>query len=105
MGAFVLRRLAIAVPVLIGVTLLAYLLVDLAPGDPVTAMIDPITRAELGAEWVELRMEQLGLNEPAPVRYLLCAECGYMETYALDPSWAQEVAKKGRHIPARRQGA
>ncbi len=71
MGAFVLRRLAIAVPVLIGVTLLAYLLADLAPGDPVTAMIDPITRAELGAEWVELRKEQLGLNDPAPVRYLL----------------------------------
>ena len=52
------------IPVLIGVTLLAYLLVDLAPGDPVTAMIDPATRAELGPEWVELRKEQLGLNEP-----------------------------------------
>src|SRR5688500_17284040 len=71
MGAFVLRRIAVAVPVLIGVTLLAYLLVDLAPGDPVTALIDPVTRGELGAEWVELRKEQLGLNDPAPVRYLL----------------------------------
>lgn len=71
MGAFVLRRLIIAVPVLCGVTLLAYLLVDLAPGDPVTAMVDPSTRAELGPEWVELRKEQLGLNDPAPVRYLL----------------------------------
>ena len=47
----------------------------------------------------------LGLFVRLPVRYLLCAECGYMETYALDPSWAQEVAKKGRRIPARRQGA
>ncbi len=71
MGAFVLRRIAVAIPVLIGVTLLAYLLVDLAPGDPVTALIDPVTRAELGAEWVELRKEQLGLDDPAPVRYLL----------------------------------
>ena len=71
MGAFVLRRVLIAIPVLIGVTLLAFLLVDLAPGDPVTAMIDPVTRAELGEEWIELRKEQLGLNEPAPVRYLL----------------------------------
>src|SRR3712207_2350636 len=71
MGQVVLRRVLVAVSVLIGVTLLAYLLVDLAPGDPVTAMIDPITRAELGAEWVELRKEQLGLNDPAPVRYLL----------------------------------
>ena len=71
MGAFVLRRILVAIPVLIGVTLLAYLLVDLAPGDPVTALIDPVTRAELGAEWVALRKEQLGLNDPAPVRYLL----------------------------------
>ena len=71
MGAFVLRRIAVAIPVLIGVTLLAYLLVDLAPGDPVTALIDPVTRAELGAEWVALRKEQLGLDDPAPVRYLL----------------------------------
>ena len=78
MGAFVLRRIAVAIPVLIGVTLLAYLLVDLAPGDPVTALIDPVTRAELGAEWVELRKEQLGLNDPAPVRYLL---------------WLREVAR------------
>lgn len=71
MGAFVLRRLLIAAPVLLGVTLMAYLLVDLAPGDPVTAMVNPATRAELGPEWIELRKEQLGLNEPAPVRYLL----------------------------------
>jgi peptide/nickel transport system permease protein len=70
-GEFVLRRVLIAIPVLIGVTLLSYLLVDLAPGDPVTAFIDPVTRAELGEEWVELRRQQLGLDKPAPVRYLL----------------------------------
>jgi peptide/nickel transport system permease protein len=70
-GQFVLRRVLIAIPVLIGVTLLSYLLVDLAPGDPVTAFIDPVTRAELGEEWVELRREQLGLNDPVVVRYLL----------------------------------
>ncbi|MBA2521531.1 MAG: ABC transporter permease [Chloroflexia bacterium] len=78
MSQFVLRRVLIAVPVLIGVTLLAYLLVNLAPGDPVTAMIDPATRAELGQEWVEQRREQLGLNDPPLVRYLL---------------WLQQVAQ------------
>ena len=71
MGQFVLSRILIAIPVLIGVTLLSYLLVDLAPGDPVTAFIDPATRAELGEEWVELRREQLGLDDPVAVRYLL----------------------------------
>ena len=32
---------------------LAFLLVNLAPGDPVSAMIDPFTRAEMGEEWLE----------------------------------------------------
>jgi hypothetical protein len=48
---------------------------------------------------------RLGLLARLPVRYLLCAGCGYMETYALDPSWAQEVVKKGRRIPAKGQGS
>ncbi len=69
MSRFVLQRLLITIPVLIGVTLVSYLLVSLAPGDAVTAFIDPVTRAELGEEWVELRREQLGLNEPAAMRY------------------------------------
>lgn len=71
MGQFILNRILIAIPVLIGVTLLAYFLVELAPGDPVTAFIDPITRAQLGEEWVEMRREQLGLNEPVTTRYVL----------------------------------
>ena len=55
MGQYILRRLAISVPVLLGVTIVAFLLVNLAPGDPVSAMIDPFTRAEMGDEWLEQR--------------------------------------------------
>jgi peptide/nickel transport system permease protein len=69
MQRFVLQRLIISIPVLIGVTLLAFVLVNLAPGDPVSAMISPAERSELGPEWVELRKEQLGLNDPIVVRY------------------------------------
>jgi peptide/nickel transport system permease protein len=69
MGQFVLRRVLIAIPVLIGVTLLSFFLVNLAPGDPVTAFIDPVTRAELGPEWVEQRQKELGLDKPIVVRY------------------------------------
>jgi peptide/nickel transport system permease protein len=68
-GQFLLRRVLISVPVLFGVTLLSFLFVNLAPGDPVTAMINPFTRAELGDEWLEMRRDQLGLNDPLPVRY------------------------------------
>jgi peptide/nickel transport system permease protein len=71
MQQFIPKRIAISIPVLLGVTLLSYIFVNLAPGDPVTAFIDPTTRGDLGPEWVEMRKKQLGLDKPVPVRYLL----------------------------------
>ncbi|HYH12657.1 MAG TPA: ABC transporter permease [Thermomicrobiales bacterium] len=70
MGQFILRRLLITIPVLVGVTLLSFFLINLAPGDAVTAYIDPITRAELGEDWVEMRRQQLGLDDPVYIRYV-----------------------------------
>src|SRR2546430_15857631 len=39
MSRFILRRLLLAIPTLFGVLVLAFLLLYVAPGDPVTAMI------------------------------------------------------------------
>ena len=39
MTAFVVRRLALMLPVLIGVTMLTYLGLELASGDPVTKIL------------------------------------------------------------------
>lgn len=69
MGRFILRRLAISVPVLIAITLAIFLMVNLTPGDPVMAMIDPEMATELGPDWVEEQRRQLGLDQPLPVRY------------------------------------
>jgi peptide/nickel transport system permease protein len=69
MGRYFLRRLVISVPVLLFVTLIAFTLVNLAPGDPVSAMINPATRAELGPDWVKQRQEALGLDKPVIYRY------------------------------------
>jgi peptide/nickel transport system permease protein len=69
MGRYFLRRLAISVPVLLFVTVIAFALVNLAPGDPVSAMINPATRAELGPEWVAERQKALGLDKPVLYRY------------------------------------
>lgn len=69
MGAYFLRRLAISVPVMLFVTAIAFALVNLAPGDPVSAMINPATRAELGPEWVAERQKALGLDKPILYRY------------------------------------
>ncbi len=70
MGRFLLRRLLISLPVLLGITVTMYIIVNLAPGDPVTALMNPEQMANMGPEWVERQRESLGLNDPLPVRYL-----------------------------------
>jgi dipeptide transport system permease protein len=63
---FVLRRLALIVPTFFGVTLLAFALIHLIPGDPVENLsgergMDPARRARL--------LHQFGLDEPLPLQY------------------------------------
>src|SRR3954447_162087 len=69
MGTYLLRRLAISVPVLLGITLVVYVVISLAPGDPVDAMINPEMAASMGPGYIELKREELGLNQPILVRY------------------------------------
>jgi len=66
MASYILRRLAIAVPVLLGVTIINYLIINLAPGSPIDALVDPSAGPE-----ARLSLErQLGLDEPIYVRYV-----------------------------------
>jgi len=65
MSAFILRRLLLAIPTLIGVLIVAFLLLYVAPGDPVQAMVGE--RAD-SATIARLR-EELKLNDPLPVQF------------------------------------
>jgi len=66
MLTFTLRRLLLAVPVLLGVVFVVMLTVDLLPGDAVTLMLgEHATKDAVAA----LR-EHLGLDKPFVVRYL-----------------------------------
>jgi peptide/nickel transport system permease protein len=65
MFRFVLRRLALTVPVLIGVSTLVFLLIHLIPGDPVQAMLGDSASPQ---DIATLR-DRLGLNRPLYVQY------------------------------------
>jgi peptide/nickel transport system permease protein len=67
MGAYILRRLLINIPVLLGVTMLVFLFIALAPGDPVSAYLSPEQGANPALR--EAMRERLGLDQPLPVRY------------------------------------
>lgn len=68
MGHYLLRRLVISVPILLGITLATYIIISAAPGDPVTALICPEAASSLGPDYVERQREALGLNKPLPIR-------------------------------------
>ena len=61
-----LSRLVETVPLLVGVSLLTFLIFRAAPGDPVALVMDPTMVSEADREAVR---EDLGLNEPLPVQY------------------------------------
>ncbi|MEO8481763.1 MAG: nickel ABC transporter permease [Acidobacteriota bacterium] len=65
MGAFLLRRVALTIPVLIGVATLVFALIHLVPGDPAQAMLGD---AAAPSDVAELRIK-LGLDRPLLVQY------------------------------------
>lgn len=67
MSRYLLKRLLNLIPVLLGITLLVFLLLHLIPGDP--AQILAGERAT--PETVEAIRKQLGLDKPLPIQYLL----------------------------------
>jgi peptide/nickel transport system permease protein len=70
MGTYILKRLLISLPVLIGITIIIFILINLAPGDPVTGMIDP-TLGDFSPELIARERAKLGLDKPLPVQYVL----------------------------------
>lgn len=66
MGKFILHRLLVAVPVIFGVTVVAFFIMTLAPGDAVDMLISP----GLSPEDIELKRQTLGLDQPVYVQYV-----------------------------------
>lgn len=64
MLTFTIRRLVLAVPTLLFISLIIFLLLELAPGDPMSQV--PLT---VPAEVKEEMRKALGLGEPIPVRF------------------------------------
>ncbi|MNW26009.1 Glutathione transport system permease protein GsiC [compost metagenome] len=66
MLSYIIRRTMILIPVLIGITILNFIIINLAPGNPADLYVDPnATEAS-----IEARKESLGLNDPLPVQYM-----------------------------------
>jgi len=63
---YVIRRLLVAIPVLIGVSLITFILVNVVPGDPVMMMMEK--RADPAT--IQRIRHEMGLDKPLPQQYL-----------------------------------
>src|SRR3546814_17679384 len=68
---YCLRRLAMGLVMLVALSILIFILLRLAPGDPVDAYINPSV-AMSQAQMAEIRA-RLGLDQPWPIQYLAWA--------------------------------
>ncbi len=69
MRQYILRRLILIPFLLLGITALDYLFINLAPGDPITSMMNPMEIRLLSEQQVQEMRRNLGLDKPLPVRY------------------------------------
>jgi peptide/nickel transport system permease protein len=73
MLAYILRRLVIAVPTLVGISILTFAFTAYAPGDPLTRLVANVEGGRSGPmspeTLADLRREH-GLDQPMPIRYL-----------------------------------
>jgi peptide/nickel transport system permease protein len=78
MGIYTLRRLLMLIPILVGVGIVTFLAIHLAPGDPVAQILADNANREAA----DNMRQQLGLNDPLPVQYVhwfggvLCGDFG-----------------------------
>ena len=78
MGKYIIIRVLAAVPVLIGVLLIVFLLLRLIPGDPVSLLLESrgessIFTSRIPLEAVERLRDSYHLNDPIPVQFALYA--------------------------------
>src|SRR5688572_32586612 len=66
MGKYLIRRLLIAIPSLIGISIVLFTVLALAPGDPFEELA---TNPAVPPEVRENLREKFGLNDPVFVRY------------------------------------
>ncbi|MCS7219689.1 MAG: ABC transporter permease [Anaerolineae bacterium] len=89
MTRYIARRVLSLIPVLIGVTLLVFLVMQLAPGDPAQIMLGPKATETAVAQ---LRHE-LGLDQPLHVQY------GRWLIHILQGNWGRSIQLKREVLP------
>ena len=96
MKAYILRRLLLTIPLLLGISFVSFVIIQLSPSDPAEVVVR-VNEIEPTDEVVAITREQLGLNKPFLTRYAdwLCAvaQGDLGRRYVDNKPVAQELAR------------
>ena len=70
MLTYTLRRLFYLAPTLLGITVVTFLIINLAPGDPVSVVQGGQIQARISPEAYRHMLELYGLDQPIHIRYV-----------------------------------
>jgi peptide/nickel transport system permease protein len=90
MAVYALRRLLLAIPLLIGITFISFFVIHLAPGGPFD--LDPTDRGKLPPETRKWLEEMYGLDKPVHVQYWRWL------THIVRLDFGQSLASDGRPV-------
>jgi peptide/nickel transport system permease protein len=101
MAFFAVRRLVLAIPLLVGITFISFMVIHLAPGEPVVLQSEEEIGTQLTPQAKQALRELYGLDKPLPVQYwnwltrLVRLDFGR----SLQPDGRPVLAKIGERLP------
>jgi peptide/nickel transport system permease protein len=66
---YILQRLLIMIPLLLAISIVTFIMIHLAPGDPISTQFG-LNMKRLEPERIDQMREELGLNDPLAIQYL-----------------------------------
>ncbi len=94
MTRFIIRRMLLALPVLLGIMTAVFILLQLIPGDPALALAGE----KASVEQVERVREEFGLNRPLPVQYAYFLKSAFTLDFGASLRTHQPVASELRQF-------
>ena len=67
---YTIRKLLSIIPKMLLISVFFFVILEALPGDPLSRTMDPVVYHEMTEAQKEAQREVLGLNDPAPVRYV-----------------------------------
>ena len=102
MTRYIIRRILVMVPLLLGLSLFVFVLIRLAPGDPTLFYLPP---EEVADPAIRLRvMARLGLDQPLHIQYVRWLGSALQGDFGFAYGYGEPVLKLiGSHVPATAQ--